>query len=62
MSETAECQMCPMLKNVGGEKVYYICDAVNCCSFELAVVEFLNGGTEIGHGLVLNKSDYWSVV
>ena len=46
--------MCLMLKV--GEVVYYISDAVNCCSFELAVVELLNSGTEVGHGLVFNES------
>jgi hypothetical protein len=51
-----------MLKKVGRRKVCYICNAVNCLSLEFAVVELLNGGTEIGHGLVLDKSSRWLVV
>jgi hypothetical protein len=35
---------------------------VNCCSFELAVVELFNSGTEISHGLVLDESGLKSVV
>jgi hypothetical protein len=47
---------------VGREKVCYICDAVNCLSLELAVVELLNGGTEIGHRLIFDESAAWLVM